>query len=354
MSSTNKQQYRKKKNIILGTAIIIIACIILFFIIKHFYKPAAVHNPPILYAAGVIDINKVIKVHPRYEEFLKLQSERVSLESKIDALSGNMNDLAKTFNSRDKVVNESFLNFTQQRENMRNHIAYKVLQNKMTDKEKELRQQVAGQKSADIKKISDNYKTDIFNCTLKLDNADNLRLTYDQIIEIKTQLTALKKEQAEKIHTVNMKYEMYIKNQLDAYYAEQIKQFRAKLAAENDNDRQLADKKLLEFKAKRDEILNQQAAQMNTQKKDILKVQHDLMNKNDEINALKETMINDIRVKVAKIAVNDHLNIVFINQDSLDDEAIESMDDYLKRQVVKGASTQDITDAVVKEFRNAD
>lgn len=343
MSLTAKQQI-KRKNVILGTLTVGIAVIALFFVIKHFYKSdAAVKTTTKTNTVGIVKLADVIKNHPRYNDIRKLEGER-------SQIAAQMSSISHAAMLEGKIRNDSFANFTQQKAQMRVDISNKILQNKMIDKEKQLREQLAPQKAADFEKISSKYQTPIFNYTLQLDNAKNLRLSPTQIDELNSKMMQLKKERAAEIHKVGNAYENMIKQALEDYYQAQLKEMQAKITDANKKDAMAMEKTEAGFSEQQTAMLKQQDDKLKQQKQDFLSLQKELTDKNDEIKALKEAIYSDIRSKAAIIAQKEHLSIIFADR-ATEDLLDWDWNEYLKEQLVVSRTTKDITSELITELK---
>ncbi|WP_196591353.1 hypothetical protein [Pectinatus frisingensis] len=343
----------KKKTSIIGAVTVVIILVAIALVIKYFYKPAVSPSPNEI-KAGIVDINQVLKIHPQYRELVDLRNERVKIIEKITALSKETKtgtDDAAAVES----INGIFNGFAQQKDDMRQRIVKQKLQDDMLDREKQLRAAVANSRAADIESVSNEYENAIFNCSLKLDNAENLRLSDDDINNLNEQMFQLKKERAEKIHAVMAKYESQISAQLSEYFAERIAALQADADNKNEKNNQEISAQANEFQKQKDELSQKKQDMLNSRKKLYFNLFNQLDEKNKEIDALQKAMIQDIAAKAAKIAIVRHLDIVYANQQGISDEKIgtdEIFDKYFENNIITTSSVQNITADVMQEMQD--
>ncbi|WP_182187773.1 hypothetical protein [Pectinatus frisingensis] len=343
----------KKKTSIIGAVTVVIILVAIALVIKYFYKPAVSPSPNEI-KAGIVDINQVLKIHPQYRELVDLRNERVKIIEKITALSKETKtgtDDAAAVES----INGIFNGFAQQKDDMRQRIVKQKLQDDMLDREKQLRAAVANSRAVDIKSVSNEYENAIFNCSLKLDNAENLRLSDDDINNLNEQMFQLKKERAEKIHAVMAKYESQISAQLSEYFAERIAALQADADNKNEKNNQEISAQANEFQKQKDELSQKKQDMLNSRKKLYFNLFNQLDEKNKEIDALQKAMIQDIAAKAAKIAIVRHLDIVYANQQGISDEEIgtdEIFDKYFENNIITTSSVQNITADVMQEMQD--
>lgn len=314
----------------------------------YFHKPMVQQKP--LEQAGVVNIGKVLKAHPRYHDLLQLYGEKADLAFRLKSLSKNT---AEQILPEDNT--EAFHGFAQQKNDMTVNLLNGKLSNEMIDKEKDLRAQIAADKRAEIKKQSDKYENAIFNCSLKLDNADNMRLTPDEIEALQQEMTRLKQERAAKIKAVLAKYESYVQAQLGQYYNDRLHDFQSmasQKAAENTAE---ADKEQAEFSAQKNDMAAQQANKTE-QRKNYFALLKEYADKNQEIRQLHQSMLDDISVKASMFAVRYHLSIIYAADDD-NNELLSDDDDWSRffdEQVVVTDGVRDITADVIEQMQDAD
>lgn len=347
---TAKYQLKNRKNAVAGIIAIAIVLLAAFFLLKYFHKPAVKTSPT--YSAGVIKLNEVLKTHPRYNDLLKLYSERESIAAEMRALPADPSAAKLT----DDMEN-AFVDFAQQKNDMGIQIMNSNLQDEMIAKEKDLRAQIADSMKADIKKENDKYENAIVNCSLKLDNAESLRLTPDEVNNLQGEMAQLKNERAAKVNAVVGKYENYVQAELHKYYAERVKYFQGVLAQKNADNLAGVDAQQTAFKDKRDAMIKEQTDEIAERKKSYIALWKKLDDKNSEIKTLRESMINDIASKASMFAVMYHLDVIYADPEDELDEIFSTDDEWdslFDNQVVTTASVRDITGDVIKQMQDAD
>ncbi|MDQ0203081.1 hypothetical protein [Pectinatus haikarae] len=346
----DKRPSKRGRNAAVGAVVLIAVLISAFFAVKYFSRPIA-DKPSSNYSAGVIRLSEVIKLHPRYNDLRKLYDERTAIAAEISKQPGNIPQ-----EKSDNETAEAFSNLAQQKDDMGIRIVDRKLQDELVAREKSLRAQVADPKSAEMKTENDKYENAIFNCSLKLDNAENLRLTPDEIDNLQKEIMRLKKERSAKVRAVSEKYESYIQKELGKYYSDRLNHFKGTLTERDADNLAKADSQKAAFENAREEMIKRQNDEMTDRRKTYLALLKAFDNKNSEINALREIMINDIAAKASKFAVMYHLDIIYADQQQISNDTFltkDGWDSLFSDQIVTTSSVLDITDDVLKQMQNA-
>lgn len=341
---------KNKKKAVAGAMVIILA-VAGFFLLKYFHKVPAQRTQQ-NYGAGVIKLSEVLKVHPRYNDLMKLYGERTIIAAQLMALPKDSAIVGELPNE----LNNDFTDLAQQKSEMGVKVINEKLQNEMIDKEKQLRAQIAEAKNADIKVVTDKYENAIFNCSLKLDNAESMRLTPNQIETLQQEMARLKKERFEKIRAVGQSYENYVQGQLGTYYAQRLQYYQSNLSAEQANVLAQANEEKKAFADNKEKMMKEQTKKLNENRMMYLTLYKKYTDKNNEIRALRESMIDDIASKVSMFAVANHLDIVYVDREDVANEIVATDDDwdaFLGEQLTVSPAVRDITSEITAQMQDA-
>ena len=254
---------------------------------------------------GVMDLKKALSLHPRYAQLQRLKAEQKLLqerqeEGKQDFSNPPLVIDEKLFAARTELL-------TEQKRKQR-IIEYNK---QLRAREQQIRNRLAPGWEAEKKEISEASLYAIFNVNLKLENADNLRLSPKERQDLQDLMAALKKERGDKIQAADIRYEKQIAAELEPFYV----QLQAQLAEETALDRS-QQKKAAEALQKQAEEQDRSFASARSaalQAAFVKGKNRDLEAKETEITALEDSMVKDIAGKAAKAAILHHLQVIFAN-----------------------------------------
>ena len=294
----------RKKKILAG----VLFC--LFFLGTGIY---IMKKPPPLPAAsvetagvtGVIDLKKALAAHPRYAELQRLRAEQKLLQERQQEDKADFSNPSLVIDDKLFAARAGLL--TQQKQKQRIAEYNKQLQ----AREQEIRRRLAPAWEAEKKAISEASQNAIFNANLKLENADNLRLSPKERQDVQDLINALKKERNDKIKAADIRFEKQIAAELEPFYT----QLQTQLAQETEADRsqQTREAELLQKQAKEQDEKFSSARSAALQEVFAKGKNRDLESKEQEIAVLEDTMIKEIAGKAAKAAILHHLQVIFAN-----------------------------------------
>lgn len=287
-------------------------------------EPKAPEKPQV----GVIDINKAARSHPKYSQLQALQQDANTLEAQVQAeqaaaaqrsqstlplpetSQGDMNELNKAFQQQ----------FT----------------DKMSAKEKEVNAKLAAKENTVHQTLSDEFKTytdqvdkeyqpQIFNLQLKL---KTVQLTKEEAASLQEELEKLQSQQADKLAAKQKELSAKMNETLAPDKTAAQQELEAYSKQVNDEISKQAAAKQAEIAA-RSQQLSAPGTTLQGQAADSSK-QQQLVMKQQEIQALQDSIIENIKDKTSKIAIERGLEAVLTN-------------------VTVNVSAVDITDAVIAE-----
>lgn len=273
---------------------------------------------------GIIDMNKALKAHPKYQELVRLKKELNTLAAQNEETQNLTTD------NQVPTVNQGALDDAMQQKQNEAWIAKKAeITERLKRKNKELTDQFEKDFEAEEAKINTYYQPMIFDLKLKLQTAN---ITEETRKELNEKLVNLDNERIQKIGQKQQEF----KTKQNAIMQEESKKGEIELAAER---KQIEEATKAEKNVQQEKINvrnNQEMMNQNeTVKLDvnqIAKGKEASIYKEQEVAVLEESMKNDIASKVAKIAIENNLVTVLTG-------------------VEINVSAMDITDLVIAEFK---
>lgn len=275
---------------------------------------------------GVVDIKKAVQSHPKYNQLLSLEQEARKIAAQDQAQQAAMVQKAQ----ENLVLPEGSQGDLAEL----NKIFQQEFTEKMSVKEKEINARLAAKENVIHQTLSDElkiyadgldkeYQPQIFNLQLKL---KTVQLTKEEAASLQEQLEKLQTQYADKMSDKQKQLAVQMTEKMapDKVAAEQELEAYSKLV--NEEISKKASAKQAEIAARNMPNLPMPAA--NSQVPDTFGQQ--LMMKQQEIQALQNSIIQDVKDKAGKIAIESGFEAVLTN-------------------VVMNVSGVDITDAVIKE-----
>ncbi|MBP2632632.1 MAG: outer rane chaperone Skp (OmpH) [Firmicutes bacterium] len=273
---------------------------------------------------GIIDMNKALKAHPKYQELVRLKKELNTLAAQDEE--------AQNFTTDNRVPagNQGALDDAmQQKQNEALIAKHAEINERLKRKNKDLTDQFEKEFDAEVVKINAYYQPMIFDLKLKLETAN---ITEEARKELNEKRMNLDNERTQKIGQKQQEF----KNKINAIMEEESKKGEIELAAER---KQIEEATKAEKNVQQEKINTRNNQEMSNQNEivkldvnQIAKGKEAGIYKEQEIAVLEESMKNDILGKVAKIAIEKKLVTVLA--------AVEI-----------NVSAMDITDLVIAEFK---
>ncbi|MBR2215484.1 MAG: hypothetical protein IJ849_06975 [Selenomonadaceae bacterium] len=338
----------------LGTAAVF-GCLCLISTGVYFWhqltKPAPPPPPPKVEATvGLIDLKKVMAAHGDYEKLAQLKAQQQILRQEIlDALQPIEPEPPQV---EDKPFTDSV--WQKNAQNILSQVAeIERLKKKAAIDYRKDTQQDYEKKRDEINAL---YLNAILNLQLKIQNADNMRLTAETVAELQNQLDALKQERNANQLTLYRAREQEI-----ADYAEQaVAGRRAELHAQMESTtaalKAEAAQKQTEAQTRDMAALEERIKAIGEREKTRWQKQDELAAKEMEYAGVEGRIMNDIAGRAAKLAILHHYTMVLADPAT----NLESLIPWDKWQGARpehfapviALDTVDITDSMIKEIRD--
>ena len=274
-------------------------------------------TPPAMPHIGIIDMDKAIQSHPKYQEWQQLKQQAATLRQRLtvgaDQTLDNPAEPPPFLDMQSSAA--AGLQTAAEREfNAKMAAKQRELQAAFVQKANKVHGELAAKLNAYAQELEEEYQPQIFNYQLKL---QTIRMDEKQAAELKAKLDALKAEQSNKLADK----EKELGQNLDAIMAPENAAMEQELAA---YARQLNAELNSQAASKTANISAQigQAATAPVPTAINTQLEQQLGMKQQEINVMEEFMLNDIREKAGKVATERNLDTVLtgyeVNVNALD------------------------------------
>ncbi|MDF2563955.1 MAG: hypothetical protein K0Q53_350 [Massilibacillus sp.] len=273
---------------------------------------------------GIIDMNKALKAHPKYQDLVRLKKELNSLTAQNEAAQNF------TIDNQAPLVNQGSLDDAmQQKQNEKLIAKHAEISERLKRKNKELTDQFGKEFEAEVATINTYYQPILFDLKLKAETAN---ITEEARKELNNKRMNLESERNQKIAQKQQEFN----NKLNTIMQDETKKGEIELAEER---KQIEEEAKTERNVKQEEIDTRNNQAMTNQNEaikldinQVTKGKETIIYKEQEIAVLEESMNNDIASKVAKIAIEKNLATVLA-------------------VVQVNVNAIDITDLVIAEFK---
>lgn len=345
-------QRKRIFSIIVGVVCVILCIISVGYIWhKHNQKPSV--QVDVTSAVATVNMEKLMEKHDDYPKLLKLQAEKILIMIKLKSYALNTEQIQPP---EVNPASQVFEQVVDEQNNLQEIKARQQLKEETITKEHEIRQKLSVEKNKAESLITDKYTNAIFNCTMKLDNAENLRLTQEEKENLLALLEQLKKERGENVAVLEQQYNLKVADELMKWRAQREQELGLNIQKIHQMDVQNS---LLRQQAEQErdaQYLQDRLEMLQARKKDSERLIVLLHTKENEINLLKKSMLKDISSKATKVAIQKHLKLVVAdvpaNIDFLGNIKVDNFDDTVLNGMVVGVDSIDITEDVMAELIN--
>jgi len=258
---------------------------------------------------GIVDMKKAVQSHPKYKQMLSLEQEVRSISAQAQAQQAAMAQNAQKTLSLPETSQEDLaeLNKTFQQEfTEKMSLREKEVNTRLAAKENSIHQTLSDEFKVYTDEIDKEYQPQIFNLQLKL---KTVQLAKEEAASLQEQLETLQTQRAEKI-------------------AEKQKQLAGQMAEKMAPDKAAAQQELEAYSKQVNQELSQKAAakqqEIAARNMQTLSLpgnteqesgngQQQAMMKQQELQALQDSIIQDINDKTGKVAIESGLEAVLAN-----------------------------------------
>lgn len=303
---------------------------------------------------ATVDIDELLKVHPDYAKLQKLKSEKIAILAKLQEYNFGGSKIEPP--NIDPASNV-FAQVLDEQDNLRNIKIKQQVKEESINQKKVFQNDLATELEAIKKKVNDRYANAILNCTIKLDNADNLKLSEQEKHDLIDKLDILKKERGEAVAKIEQQYDDLVMQKLANWRQVRERELVDESQVAQQAEIQDSQEKQHAENQREQKYLQDRLQMLQARKKDSERLIVLLYTKNEEIRSLRNSMIKDISDKAAIVAKQKHLNLVVsgasANLDLFGNIHVDDFDDNVITGMLVGVDAVDITDAVIDELKQS-
>jgi Skp family chaperone for outer membrane proteins len=278
---------------------------------------------------GVIDINKAVKSHPKYNQLQSLEQEANTIAAQVQAqqtAAAQRNQAALPTSDMSQGDMSELNKAFQQQFNEKMSVKEKEVNTKLATKENTIHQTLSGEFKTYTDQVDKEYQPQIFNLQLKL---KTVQLTKEEAASLQGELEKLQSQQADKLAAKQKELAAKMDEMLAPDKTAAQQELEAYSKQVNEEISKQAAAKQTEIAARNNQLLSAPSTTLQGQAADGSKEQQ-LVMKQQEIQALQDSIIENIRDKTSKVAIERGFEAVLTN-------------------VTVNVSAVDITDAVIAE-----
>ncbi len=295
--------------------------------------PKKISEPKPIQGYGVIDLERIKSAHPEGENLAELESREKRLRLELDAL---LIPYQKPKEDKPPEIDKKPFDESAREKNMQNLISQLA---ELKAKRTQLTEQYTKESRAEYIRRRDEvhsvYLNRALNITLKLQNADNLRLTEEQINQLQAELDELIIERNKKQGEMLAQWTAEINERVEKEIAPE--ESRIKREAE-DNLKKMQEEsaqKIRETEERNKNLMETATHEIEARqnrRKEILSELDEVAKNRTE---LENKILDSIVEKVAMLGKAYRLEMIFVKSDKI--------------KIYTGKNTQDLTGELLKE-----
>lgn len=284
-------------------------------------KPAPDTKAPVSSPIGVIDMAKVIKSHPKYSELDRFHKQLNNLAAEIEQRSSSPQPVGVTGGGIPGSAQQGLANALEQEFNAQMAQKQAEIETRLNTKADQIRGELSAAMQAHVAEIDQEYQPRIFSLQLKL---KTVQLAKEEAEKVQKEIETLQAERSSKLAPKEQELAAELQARMlpvQAAAKEELSAYAQELNARSQD-----------AYAQKSAELSSRGGQAPASEPVIAGLEQQATMKKQEITALEEYIIRDIRDKAAKVAADKKLDTVLANS-------------RMNIQAV------DISDAVIAEFK---
>lgn len=294
-----------KKRMLIG-AVVLLAVIAL--IAAYLWRTAAIplEQPQEAAVIGIVDMQQLVKKHPNYQKLQDLQQECMFLEASLAVQELKMEALAP------KTDGRLFQEAAAQKNRLDAIERHSQLIEELNAKAEKKRQELQPQFDKELQEAAKPYLNEMLNLRVKIDSADVLGLTDEDVKKMLSRIDELQSLRAEATAALEKEQEDRFEDLIEQENSASLAELRELEKAEQAKMQQEELTKQLEAQKRNEEQLKQSLSPIqkkisNVKKRTLLET------KKVQIQQLQAKIRDDIAGRVAKMAILHKLLLVLSN-----------------------------------------
>lgn len=337
---------KHKRQVLAGAAVVLVSLGALWaYLMWGVVKPETVVAEPVI---GVLDMQQLIKAHPDYGRLQELQRDIDHLEN---ALALEDIKLPQTAPTPDKAL---FQEAAGQKARLDSLARHDQLIHQLNALAEEKRQELRPKFEAERQEAEQKYLNEMLNLRIKIDSADVLGLTPEQVQEMQVRIESLQQQRGQVVAQLSQEQEERFRQLMAQEAAGPMAELQ-RLEAQTKQELQQAElDKELEVQNRNAQAMEQAVSpvesKINTAKKRAL-----LEGRKIQLRQIQDKIRNDIAGRAAKLAIMHKLTLILAspadNLRGIDYENLGAGKWEPALSPVIGINTLDLTEEMLQEMK---
>lgn len=337
---------KHKRQVLAGAAVVLVSLGALWaYLMWGAVKPETVVAEPVI---GVLDMQQLIKAHPDYGRLQDIQRDIDHLEN---ALALEDIKLPQTAPTPEKELFQEAAGQKSRLDSLARHDQLVHQLNAMAEKK---RQELRPKFEAEHQEAEQKYLNEMLNLRIKIDSADVLGLTPEQVQEMQVRIDSLQQQRGQVVAQLTKEQEEYFRQLMAQEAAGPMAELQ-RLEAQTKQELQQAElDKELEVQNRNAQAMEQAVSpvesKINTAKKRAL-----LEGRKIQLRQIQDKIRNDIAGRAAKLAIMHKLTLILAspadNLRGIDYENLGAGKWEPTLSPVIGINTLDLTEEMLQEMK---
>lgn len=337
---------KHKRQVLAGAAVVLVSLGALWaYLMWGAVKPETVVAEPVI---GVLDMQQLIKAHPDYGRLQEIQRDIDHLEN---ALALEDIKLPQTTPTPEK---ELFQEAAGQKSRLDSLARHDQLIHQLNALAEEKRQELRPKFEAERQEAEQKYLNEMLNLRIKIDSADVLGLTPEQVQEMQVRIESLQQQRGQVVAQLSQEQEERFRQLMAQEAAGPMAELQ-RLEAQTKQELQQAElDKELEVQNRNAQAMEQAVSpvesKINTAKKRAL-----LEGRKIQLRQIQDKIRNDIAGRAAKLAIMHKLTLILAspadNLRGIDYENLGAGKWEPTLSPVIGINTLDLTEEMLQEMK---
>lgn len=337
---------KHKRQVLAGAAVVLVSLGALWaYLMWGAVKPETVVAEPVI---GVLDMQQLIKAHPDYGRLQEIQRDIDHLEN---ALALEDIKLPQTAPTPEKELFQEAAGQKSRLDSLARHDQLVHQLNAMAEKK---RQELRPKFEAEHQEAEQKYLNEMLNLRIKIDSADVLGLTPEQVQEMQVRIDSLQQQRGQVVAQLTKEQEEHFRQLMAQEAAGPMAELQ-RLEAQTKQELQQAElDKELEVQNRNAQAMEQAVSpvesKINTAKKRAL-----LEGRKIQLRQIQDKIRNDIAGRAAKLAIMHKLTLILAspadNLRGIDYENLGAGKWEPTLSPVIGINTLDLTEEMLQEMK---
>lgn len=337
---------KHKRQVLAGAAVVLVSLGALWaYLMWGAVKPETVVAEPVI---GVLDMQQLIKAHPDYGRLQEIQRDIDHLENALALEDIKLPQIAPT------PEKELFQEAAGQKSRLDSLARHDQLVHHLNALAEEKRQELRPKFEAECQEAEQKYLNEMLNLRIKIDSADVLGLTPEQVQEMQVRIESLQQQRGQVVAQLSQEQEERFRQLMAQEAAGPMAELQ-RLEAQTKQELQQAElDKELEVQNRNAQAMEQAVSpvesKINTAKKRAL-----LEGRKIQLRQIQDKIRNDIAGRAAKLAIMHKLTLILAspadNLRGIDYENLGAGKWEPTLSPVIGINTLDLTEEMLQEMK---